>query len=57
VIHHSGNALHAAAASYDLESQSSVNGTNRGMTLPFESLVVTFKDVHYFVPMPQVQDY
>lgn len=28
----------------------------RGMVLPFKPLALTFKDMHYYVPLPKVQN-
>jgi hypothetical protein len=39
----------------DVESQRGGRGTSHGMTLPFQPLTVTFKDVRYFVPVPEVR--
>ena len=29
-------------------------GTKKGMILPFIRLAITFRDIHYYVPMPEV---
>lgn len=30
------------------------SGTKKGMILPFIRLAITFRDIHYYVPMPEV---
>ena len=38
----------------DVEAQKVHGGAKHGMTLPFQPLIVTFRDVRYFVPIPEV---
>lgn len=30
------------------------DGSKKGMILPFIRLAITFRDIHYYVPMPEV---
>ena len=49
---------HATAVATDLERGSSGEADHkpagRGMVLPFSPITVTFSDLHYFVPLPEV---
>ena len=45
----------AVPAEADLEAQTVQSGTKKGMILPFIRLAITFKDIHYYVPMPEVR--
>ena len=38
----------------DLEAQAVEGGSRKGMILPFIRLAITFRDVHYYVAMPEV---
>lgn len=44
----------AVPAEADLEAQTVQGGTKKGMILPFIRLAITFRDIHYYVPMPEV---
>lgn len=44
------------AVARDLESQQ-VEGAAHGMVLPFMQVTVTFRDVRYFVPAPEVSNW
>ena len=45
----------AVPAEADLEAQTVQSGTKKGMILPFIRLAITFRDIHYYVPMPEVR--
>ena len=49
-----GAKAQAVPAEADLEAQTVQSGTKKGMILPFIRLAITFKDIHYYVPMPEV---
>ena len=38
----------------DLEAQAAEGGSRKGMILPFIRLAITFRDIHYYVAMPEV---
>ena len=38
----------------DLEAQAVEGGSRKGMILPFIRLAITFRDIHYYVAMPEV---
>ena len=44
------------AVARDVESQQVVEGAAHGMVLPFMQVTVTFRNVRYFVPAPEVSD-
>ena len=39
----------------DVESQQVVEGATHGMVLPFKQVTVSFHNVRYFVPIPEVR--
>ncbi len=43
------------AEAADVESQQVVQGSTHGMVLPFMQVTVSFRDVRYFVPIPEVR--
>ena len=49
---------HANGVAKDLENGANGDAkhADRGMVLPFSPVTVTFRDLHYFVPMPEVRD-
>jgi len=49
-----GASENALPAEVDLEAQTVKSGTKKGMILPFIRLAITFRDIHYFVPIPEV---
>lgn len=38
----------------DVESQQVTQGASHGMVLPFLPVTVTFRNIRYFVPIPEV---
>ena len=38
----------------DLEAQAVEGGSRKGMILPFIRLAITFRDIHYYVALPEV---
>jgi len=48
---------HANGVAKDLENgaDGDAKHADRGMVLPFSPVTVTFRDLHYFVPLPEVR--
>ena len=53
-----GHAKHDRAngdVSVDVDGEGEMSGDDRGMVLPFSPITITFRDIHYFVPLPAVR--